>query len=172
MMVTMVCKVFAYFVDMDDIRERVVMKIRENISSEAELTNLDQKIALLVKNRISLNEVVHFSTKQMKSILTNSKEEFADKEGGINLKGVDKENRKKKLHYEQLFYLLQTQPHYLTNLMFLMNQQSGAEVTRFLEQTVLTLFSYAQNSREEYLLLNLIDVIFLYSNNRGLSKSK
>ena len=156
---------------MDDIRERVVMKIRENISSEAELTNLDQKIALLVKNRISLNEVVHFSTKQMKSILTNSKEDFADKEG-INLKGADKENRKKKLHYEQLFYLLQTQPHYLTNLMFLMNQQSGAAVTRFLEQTVLTLFSYAQNSREEYLLLNLIDVIFLYSNSRGLSKSK
>lgn len=138
------------------------MKIRENIASEAEVNNLDLKIALLVKNRITLDEVIHFTTKQMKTILSSSKEGIEFKDGApFNLKGADKENREKKLHYEQLFYLLQTQPQYLTNLMYLMNQQSGASVTRFLEQTVLTLFGYAQNSREEYLILNLIDVMIL-----------
>lgn len=94
----------------------------------------------------------------MKTILSSS-EATTDKDlSNFNLKGGDKENRQRKLHYEQLFYLLQTQPQYLTKLMYLMNQKSGASVTRFLEQTVLTLFGYAQNTREEYLLLNLIDV--------------
>jgi hypothetical protein len=145
--------------DMDELRKKVIIKIRENIASEAEVNNLDVKIALLVKNRISLDEVIHFTTKQMKSIIISSKENLVYNDGShFNLKGSDKENRDKKLHYEQLFYLLQTNPQYLTNLMYLMNQQSGAAVTRFLEQTVLTLFGYAQNSREEYLILNLIDV--------------
>lgn len=155
--------------DMEKLREQVIMKIRENISSETEVNNLDLKIALLVKNRITLDEVIHFTTKQMKTILSNSKEGLVEKDGLMyNLKGSDKENREKKLHYEQLFYLLQTQPQYLTNLMYLMNQQSGAAVTRFLEQTVLTLFGYAQNFREEYLILNLIDVKIFISTFRPL----
>jgi hypothetical protein len=161
-LITRMIKVFLIFsllLDMEELREKVIIKIRENIASEAEVNNLDLKIALLVKNRISLDEVLHFTTKQMKSIIISSRENLADDSGShYNLKGSDKENREKKLHYEQLFYLLQTQPQYLTNLMYLMNQQSGAAVTRFLEQTVLTLFGYAQNSREEYLILNLIDV--------------
>ena len=141
---------------MEELRKKVIMKIRENISSETEIQNLDIKIALLVKNRISLEDVIRFTTKRMKSLLRDSLAN--DEKFQYNLRGTDRENREKKLHYEQLFYLLQTQPQYLTNLMYFMNRQSGAAITRFLEQIVLTLFGYAQNSREEYLLLNLIDV--------------
>ena len=148
-----------YSKELEQLRQLVIMKIRENIVTESDVNNLDLKIALLVKNRITLEEVVHFTTKQMKSMLSSSESlSERDATGNFNLKGTDRENRKRKLHYEQLFYLLQTQPHYLTKLMYLMNQKSGASVTRFLEQTVLTLYGYAQNSREEYLLLNLIDV--------------
>jgi predicted HTH domain antitoxin len=146
---------------LETLRQLVVVKIRESIATESDVNNLDLKIALLVKNRISLEEVVHYTTKQMKNMLS-SNESVADKDvESFNLKGTDRENRERKVRYEQLFYLLQTQPQYLTRLMYLMNQKSGASVTRFLEQTVLTLFGYAQNNREEYLLLNLIEVEYL-----------
>ncbi len=142
--------------ELEQLRQLVIMKIRENRNTEADVNNLDLKIALLVKNRISLEEVLHFTTKQMKSLLSSA-ESLNDKDN-FNLKSNDKENRKRKLLYEQLFYLLQIQPQYLTQLMYFMNQKSGASVTRFLEQTVLSLYGYAQNTREEYLLLQLIDV--------------
>lgn len=43
-------------------------------------------------------------------------------------------------------------------MMFGLNKKSGGSVTKFLEQVVLTLYGYAQNTREEYMLLNLIKV--------------
>ncbi|KAH9264778.1 hypothetical protein BASA83_011746 [Batrachochytrium salamandrivorans] len=80
-----------------------------------------------------------------------------EKDSSWTLKGNDKETKDRRRRYEQLFYLLQTQPAYLSKLMFTMNKKHALCVTKFLEQVVLTLYGYAQNTREEYLFLNLID---------------
>ncbi|KAJ3105040.1 hypothetical protein HDU97_008648 [Phlyctochytrium planicorne] len=141
-------------IDVEQLRRLVVRKIRENIQTEVQLNELDLKIALLVKNRISLEEVVH-STKKMK--LTLSGESVAEKDHNpFSTKTMDKEARAKYEAYQQLFYLLQTQPTYLAKMMFTLNKKSGGSVIKFLEQVVLTLYGYAQNTREEYLLLSLI----------------
>ncbi|KAJ3056588.1 hypothetical protein HK097_005751 [Rhizophlyctis rosea] len=141
--------------DVERLRQLVIKKIRENLSLEQEVNELDVKISLLVKNRITLEEVIHATSKKKRALLSGAL--LQDKDTSTwNLSGKDKDNRSRRERYGQLFYLLQTQPQYLARTMFAMNKTSGTTVTRFLEQVVLTLYGYAQNPREEYMLLNLI----------------
>ena len=68
------------------------------------------------------------------------------------LKALSKEKREMLEAYQHLFYLLQTNPSYLAKLIFAMQQNKG---TKFMESVILTLYNYAANQREEYLLLRL-----------------
>ena len=56
--------------------------------------------------------------------------------------------------YQHLFYQLQTHPTYFAKLIFEMPQ---SRTNRFMENVVLTVFNYAQNNREQYLLIKLFD---------------
>jgi len=56
--------------------------------------------------------------------------------------------------YQHLFYLLQTNPSYFAKLIFEMPQN---RTNRFMENVILTVFNYAQNNREQYLLVKLFD---------------
>ncbi|KAI8924263.1 hypothetical protein BC831DRAFT_501250 [Entophlyctis helioformis] len=143
--------------DVQKLRRLVIKGIRENLTDEQELNELDMKIALLVKNTISLDEVIHFTSKKMRAQLAESAAALEKEGTHWTLKGSDKETKERRRRYEELFYLLQTQPIYLARLMFTMNKKFGAGETRFLEQVVLTLYGYAQNTREEYLFLSLIE---------------
>ena len=51
--------------------------------------------------------------------------------------------------YQHLFHLLQTNPSYFTKLIFELPQY---KVNRFMDNVILTVFNYAQNDREQYLL--------------------
>lgn len=143
-------------VELEKLRQLVVKQIRENMVTDAEVGDFDVKISLLVKNRLSLEEVV-LSTKKMKKQL-QAEGNQTESANPFNLKGNDRETRQKLEYYGQLFYLIQTQPQYLAKLMFSMNKKSGGVVTKLLEDIVLALYGYAQNAREEYQLLNLIKV--------------
>ena len=68
------------------------------------------------------------------------------------LKTLSKEKRDMLEAYQHLFYLLQTNPTYLAKLIFAMPQ---SRTTKFMESVILTLYNYAANQREEYLLLKL-----------------
>jgi len=68
------------------------------------------------------------------------------------LKSLCKANRDRLQAYQHLFYLLQTNPVYLARLMFAM---PPSRMTKFMESAILTLYNYAANQREEYLLLKL-----------------
>jgi hypothetical protein len=140
------------------LRENVIQKIRDNLAAENELNELDSKVALLIKNRITLDEVSHFKSKDMRAALAKSAQTEKDEVTVFNLRGKDKETQSKKKRYEELFYVLQTKPVYLAALMYSINRKIGQGGIKFLEQAVLTLFGYAQNTREEYLFLKLIEV--------------
>lgn len=56
--------------------------------------------------------------------------------------------------YQHLFYLLQTNPNYFAKLIFEMPQ---SKTNRFMENVILTVFNYAQNHRERYLLVRLFE---------------
>uniref|UniRef100_A0A8C3DBC3 IQ motif containing GTPase activating protein 1 n=1 Tax=Corvus moneduloides TaxID=1196302 RepID=A0A8C3DBC3_CORMO len=134
------------------LREEVVTLIRSNQQLENDLNLMDIKIGLLVKNKITLQDVVSHSKKLTKK----NKEQLSDmmmlnkQRGG--LKALSKEKREKLEAYQHLFYLLQTNPTYLAKLIFQMPQNKS---TKFMDSVIFTLYNYASNQREEYLLLRL-----------------
>ncbi|XP_068963695.1 ras GTPase-activating-like protein IQGAP3 isoform X1 [Petaurus breviceps papuanus] len=133
------------------LQEEVVRKIRSNQQLEQDLNLMDIKIGLLVKNRITLQEVVSHSKKLTKK----NKEHLSDMmvpDRRKGLKSLSKEKRQKLEAYQHLFYLLQTQPIYLAKLIFQMPQN---KTTKFMESVIFTLYNYASNRREAYLLLQL-----------------
>ncbi|XP_072113979.1 ras GTPase-activating-like protein IQGAP2 isoform X1 [Mobula birostris] len=132
------------------LREEVVTKIRSNQQLEKDLNLMDIKIGLLVKNRITLQDVISHSKKMDKKNKGQAIEVISgDKQG---LKSLSKEKRKKLEAYQHLFYLLQTNPAYLAKLIFQMPQNKS---TKFMDTVIFTLYNYASNQREEYLLLKL-----------------
>lgn len=89
------------------LREEVVTNIRSNQQLENDLNLMDIKIGLLVKNKITLQEVVSHSkklTKKNKSQLSDMM--MMNKQRG-GLKALSKEKRDKLEAYQYLFYLLQ-----------------------------------------------------------------
>ncbi|KAJ2741985.1 iqgap- protein [Coemansia sp. BCRC 34301] len=198
--------------ELERLRQKAVRQIRENQQTARVLDQLDIKIALLVRNRISLEEVVRATSRHFRfldevrkpsaptaSFRTSSGFSAFSLGGAVpasslySLKNMDKESRRRLEGYQHLFYLLQTQPVYLARLLFLLNQggskamrqtllgssantiQQGSStsassgtkssdtsasgedisISKFIETIVLTLFGFAQNAREEYLLLKL-----------------
>ncbi|CAG8492825.1 9034_t:CDS:10 [Dentiscutata erythropus] len=139
--------------ELERLRQAVIQRIRENNQSEDHLNQLDIKIALLIKNRITIDEVLAVAnTKKRNRRLS----QLNSPQSPFSLKSLDKVTHRRLELYQQLFYLLQTQPMYLARLFFIMNKMSFPEKTKKLvEGVVLTLFGYAQNAREEYLLLKL-----------------
>ncbi|XP_068104939.1 ras GTPase-activating-like protein IQGAP2 isoform X2 [Hyperolius riggenbachi] len=134
------------------LREEVVTKIRSNQQLEKDLNLMDIKIGLLVKNRITLQDVVSHSKKLNKKSKGQVEEMLTvDKQG---IKALSKEKRKKLEAYQHLFYLLQTNPSYLAKLIFQMPQNKS---TKFMDTVIFTLYNYASNQREEYLLLKLFE---------------
>ncbi|XP_055521632.1 ras GTPase-activating-like protein IQGAP3 [Leucoraja erinacea] len=157
-----VVRKFAHLLDQSDydfreewelmqLREEVVQRIRSSRQLEQDLNVMDIKIGLLVKNRITLQEVVS----HCKKLTRKNKEQLSDlmvidKQKG--LKALSREKREKLEAYQHLFYLLQTKPVYLAKLIFQMPQNRS---TKFMESVIFSLYNYASNEREGYLLLGL-----------------
>ncbi|XP_031167191.1 ras GTPase-activating-like protein IQGAP3 isoform X2 [Sander lucioperca] len=133
------------------LREEVVRSIRFNRQLETDLTLMDLKIGLLVRNRATLQEVVS----HCKKLTKKNKEQLSDMmdvERSKGLKALSRERRERLEAYQHLFYLLQTQPLYLAQLIFLMPQSRS---TSFMEMLVFSLFNYGSDCRDAFLLLQL-----------------
>uniref|UniRef100_A0A8C5CYB5 IQ motif containing GTPase activating protein 3 n=1 Tax=Gadus morhua TaxID=8049 RepID=A0A8C5CYB5_GADMO len=140
------------------LRQDVVTTIRSNRQLEADLDLMDLKIGLLVRNRLTLQEVVS----HCKKLTKKNKEQLAGMmalERSKGLKALHKRCRDRLETYQHLFYLLQTQPLYLAQLIFLMPQTKS---TRFMETLVFSLFNYGSDSREAFLLLQLFTAALRY----------
>ncbi|SLM33906.1 ras gtpase activating protein [Lasallia pustulata] len=144
-------------VEFERLRKTVVQHVRQNEMADQYITQLDIKIALLVKNKITLDEVVkhqkHFGG-HVGSLLTNT--EMASKDP-FDLKALNKNSRRKLEHYQELFFILQTQPQYLARLFRKIREQATAEKEcDRIKHLTMGVFGYAQKRREEYYLLKLI----------------
>ncbi|XP_025077670.1 ras GTPase-activating-like protein IQGAP1 isoform X2 [Pomacea canaliculata] len=135
---------YAEELELQKLRQQVVAEIRSNQQLEQDLDQMDIKIGLLIKNRITLQDVVTHNRK-----LTKRTDEASALKG---LKALSKESHERLETYQHLFYLLQTNPTYLAKLIFEMPQ---SKTTKFMEAVIFSLFNYGANQREEYLLLKL-----------------
>lgn len=144
-------------VEFERLRKTVVQHVRQNEMADQYITQLDIKIALLVKNKITLDEVVkhqkHFGG-DAGSLLINT--EISSKDP-FDLKALNKTSRKKLEHYQELFFILQTQPQYLARFFRRMRENATAEKEcERIKHLMMGLFGYAQKRREEYYLIKLI----------------
>lgn len=144
-------------IEFERMRKTVVQQVRQNEMLQQYIDQLDIKIALLVKNKITLDEVVrhqhNFGGNSM-GLLANTTMSSANQ---FDLKALNKSSRKKLESYQQLFFNLQTQPQYLARLFKRIREQGTAEKEcRRIELLMMSLFGYAQKRREEYYLLKLI----------------
>lgn len=105
------------------------------------MAKLDKRIALLIKNRTSLQDVIAAS-KGLRSQKKNKLDETS-----LDPKKLD--------HYQDLFYLLQTEPKYLARCIYVINPQ---QLDSFLDTVILTLFGDSFSPREEFLQLSLFQL--------------
>ncbi|KAK8075272.1 GTPase-activator protein for Ras-like GTPase [Apiospora hydei] len=144
-------------IEFERMRKTVVQQVRQNEMLEQYIDQLDIKIALLVKNKITLDEVVRHQSNfggHTSNLLANSNMASANQ---FDLKALNKSSRKKLESYQQLFFNLQTQPQYLARLFKRVREQGTAEKEcKRIEHLMMGLFGYAQKRREEYYLLKLM----------------
>lgn len=149
-------------IKVERLRKRVVESIRENQALENDVNDLDVKIALVVQNLKSFEELVKVrrmygadsaaAHAARASILAAHGDPFA----GPNT--LDHAAKRKLELYQQLFYLLQTQGEYLSKLFVELTDDDSEKHRSLVERVVLTLFGYGQDRREDYLLLKLFQV--------------
>ncbi|KAF2469000.1 ras GTPase activating protein-like protein [Lindgomyces ingoldianus] len=144
-------------IEFERLRKTVVQHVRQNELAEQYIDQLDIKIALLVKNKITLDEVVkhqkHFGG-HVGALL--SSKDISSKDP-FDLKALNKNSRRKLEHYQELFFILQTQPQYMARLFKRIREQAVAEKdTKRIEQLTMSLFGLAQKRREDYYLLKLM----------------
>ncbi|KAI7282256.1 putative ras GTPase activating protein [Hortaea werneckii] len=157
-------------------RRQVVESVRRNELVESYVEGLDVKIALLVKNKITLDEVVkhqkHFGG-SASQLLRQGTLNGGHNHSGVDLKALNKSSRKKLASYEEFFFLLQAQPSYLARLFQEVSRRGMPEKeAKNLERLMMTLFGYAQKQREEFYLLKLLGTSqqMLVSNTQNLDE--
>ena len=140
--------------DLQSRRGELSKLIRHNEQLEAELDKMDVRIGLLVKNRISVQDCLRDGGKLGATVRREKNGQVSGVAAGTHrgLKALKKESHDKLKAYQNLFYLLQTNPSYLARLMFAMPH---SKTNKFLESVILTLYNFGGNAREEYLLLQL-----------------
>ncbi|CAI7673282.1 unnamed protein product [Penicillium palitans] len=144
-------------IEFERLRKAVVQQVRQNELAEQYISQLDIKIALLVKNKITLDEVVkhqkHFGG-HIGNLLSNT--EISSKDP-YDLKALNKTSRKKLDQYQVFFFLLQTQSQYLARLFRRLREvnTSDKEYER-IRHLMMGLFGYSQKRREEYYLIKLL----------------
>lgn len=150
-------------IKVERLRKNVMEGIRENQSLETDVNDLDVKIALVVQNAKSSEELLKAKRRHgtdnaashaaKMSLLAAHDDLFS----GPNT--LDRTARRKLESYQQLFYVLQTRGEYLSRLFLRLSAGDAPEKNRrFVEKVVLTLFGYGQDRREDYLLLKLFQV--------------
>ncbi|EDQ91805.1 uncharacterized protein MONBRDRAFT_14583, partial [Monosiga brevicollis MX1] len=146
--------------NLQQLKQRVVRAIQVNTELDHNLNQMDIKIGLLVKNRISLQDVEKQNRQLKRARRRGSAKDLdavvAHNSGG--LKALTKDSRRKLEHYQNLFYLLQTQPEYLARLVFIDKPRakwSQLRASNFLETLIELVYNYASNAREQFLLVQL-----------------
>jgi len=132
-----------------ELKRQLAVQIKTNHVLDRDLAKLDKRIALLVKNRTQLQDI---KIGQVTAGLKSRRRKAKTGEGHGDAFSADP---RKLEHYQDLFYLLQTEPRYLARCLYLVGSE---EMENFLDTVVLTLYGDAFSPREEFLILKLFQL--------------
>lgn len=129
---------------------------------EKDVRYLDSRIALLIQNRMALEEVCILVKPPTVRILTLSQqnEVASHLEDGLELQEGSFPNDEKTQKYGNLLFLLQSEPRHIAHLCRLV---SMAEIDALLQTVMFTIYGNQYESREEHLLLTMFQVPFSHS---------
>ncbi|XP_046964971.1 ras GTPase-activating-like protein IQGAP1 [Vanessa cardui] len=150
-------------IELQTLKSEVVQSIRKNQELSKQIDDMDLKIGLLVQNRIALQEVAVHGLKLNNLVKHNTTTKLVMNQDGKGplmtistavkgLKSLTKESKRLLDGYQHLFYELQTNPTYLSKLLFCIPQN---KTNSFLQNVVLSLYNFGAYARDEYLLLKL-----------------
>lgn len=125
-----------------ELKKEIAIASKENFTLERNIRNLDNKIALLIRNKISI-----------KDITANSADLSL-----LNQKGSLKNKREKEL-YGELFWLLQNDTRYIATLARLVNL---GQIDNLLQTVMFTLYGNQYDDFEEHLLLSMFRAVLDY----------
>jgi len=131
-----------WIAEIQELKRNMVVELRKNHQLEKELNKLDKRIALLIKHRSNIKEIIAAAQKKAKAVKRDGETQFQ-----LSPKQLE--------GYQHLFYLLQTEPHYLGRLVTLVQPD---KMEQFLDTVILTLFGDAFSPREEFLILSLFNL--------------
>jgi Ras GTPase-activating-like protein IQGAP2/3 len=124
---------------------------------EKDVRYLDSRIALLVQNRMALEEVCIARYDNILQPLTAlQKEEVASHlDDSLELSVGSFPNDEKTQKYGNLLFLLQSEPKHIAHLCRLVTM---AEIDQLLQTVMFTIYGNQYESREEHLLLTMFQV--------------
>lgn len=141
---------FSQEAELQRVKSSVVASIRHNNALEKEVDAMDVKIGLLVRNCITLGQVMQHTGKKARRDSVRYQSSWL--KSTQSLTSLSKESRERLAAYQHLFYLLQTDPTYLAKLIFAM---PASQSNKFIQSVIPSIFNYGSSPREEYLLLML-----------------
>ncbi|KAK9369574.1 Rho GTPase activation protein [Lipomyces kononenkoae] len=122
------------------LKAKISAQSKKNFLLERDVRYLDSRIALLIQNRIALEENT----------------EVANRLDETDLRSGNILDHRKVDGYGNLFFLLQTEPHYIATLCRLI---SMAEIDSFLQTVMFTIYGNQYEQREEHLLLTMFQSV-------------
>ena len=123
-----------------DLKSHISSQSKKNFVLEKDVRYLDSRIALLVQNRMALEE-------------QNEVASHLDDSGDLSEGSFPNDEKTQK--YGNLLFLLQTEPRHIAHLCRLVTM---AEIDALLQTVMFTLYGNQYESREEHLLLTMFQV--------------
>ncbi|KAI9728250.1 MAG: glyceraldehyde-3-phosphate dehydrogenase 1 [Cirrosporium novae-zelandiae] len=127
-----------------ELKSKISSQSKKNFVLEKDVRYLDSRIALLIQNRMALEE---------QNEVASHLEDATDLQEGFF------PNDEKTQKYGNLFFLLQSEPRYIAHLCRLVTM---AEIDSLLQTVMFTIYGNQYESREEHLLLTMFQSVLTY----------
>ncbi|CAN8105212.1 unnamed protein product [Discula destructiva] len=127
-----------------DLKSKISSQSKKNFVLEKDVRYLDSRIALLIQNRMALEE---------QNEVASHLEDATDMQEGVF------PNDEKTQRYGNLLFLLQSEPRHIAHLSRLV---SMAEIDSLLQTVMFTIYGNQYESREEHLLLTMFQSVLTY----------
>lgn len=127
---------------------------------EKDVRYLDSRIALLVQNRMAMEEVRRSAWASDAQLTVEQRDEVASHlDDAADITEGTFPNDEKTQKYGNLFFLLQSEPRHIAHLCRLVTM---AEIDQLLQTVMFTIYGNQYESREEHLLLTMFQSVLTY----------
>ncbi|CAN6674915.1 hypothetical protein TRVA0_072S00166 [Trichomonascus vanleenenianus] len=129
-----------------ELKTNISEQSKRNFLLERDVRYLDSRIALLIQNKMAVEE--------QHEVASRLDEDSGDIDGAEHFP-----DRKKTELYGNLFFLLQSEPRHIA---LLCRSVSMAEIDSLLQSVMFTIFGNQYEQREEHLLLSMFQAVLAY----------